>query len=135
MSAAPEVPVLRTAGILTASVGIVAIVLGGIFAGSSGLIGAVFAAVLVLVFFTVGQLVIAGVMKNAPEMAMTVALLTYLIKIGVLFVIIIVFADTTAFNTKVFALTVVACTIAWTVAEVWVYGKTKVLYVDPQVGK
>ena len=135
MSTASGVPVLRTAGILTASVGILAIILGGIFAGSSGFIGAVFAAVLVLVFFSVGQLIIAGVMKNAPEMAMTVALLTYLLKIGVLFVIIIVFADTTAFNTKVFALTVVACTIAWTVAEVWVYGKTKVLYVEPQVGK
>ena len=135
MSAASGVSVLRTAGILTASVGIIAIILGGIFAGSSGLIGAIFAAALVLVFFSVGQLVIAGVMRNAPEMAMTVALLTYLLKIGVLFVIIILFADTTAFNTKVFALTVVACTIAWTVAEVWVYGKTKVLYVEPGAGK
>ncbi len=135
MSATSAVPVLRTAGILAAAVGIVAIILGGIFDGSSGLIGAVFATALVLVFFTVGQLVIAGVLKNAPEMAMTVALLTYLLKIGVLFVIIILFADTTAFNTKVFALTVVGCTIAWTVGEVWVYGKTKVLYVDPQVTK
>ena len=126
---------LRTAGLLTAAVGVIAIILAGIFDGSKGLIGAIFATALVLVFFSVGQLVIAGVLKNAPEMAMTVALLTYLLKIGVLFVIIILFADTTAFNTKVFALTVVACTIAWTVAEVWVYGKSKVLYVDPQVGK
>jgi ATP synthase protein I len=113
--------------------GIAAVVLGSVFAGSEGFIGALFGAVLVIVFFSVGQIVIAGVMKNAPEMAMTAALLTYLVKIGVLFVIIILFADTTAFNTKVFALTVVACTIAWTVAEVWVYGKTKVLYVDPVV--
>ncbi len=124
---------LRTAGFLTGMFGIAAVVLGSVFAGSEGFIGALFGAVLVIVFFSVGQIVIAGVMKNAPEMAMTAALLTYLVKIGVLFVIIILFADTTAFNTKVFALTVVACTIAWTVAEVWVYGKTKVLYVDPVV--
>ncbi len=133
MSSAAGVPVLRTAGFLTGMFGIAAVILGSVFAGSEGFIGALFGAVLVIVFFSVGQIVIAGVMKNAPEMAMTVALLTYLVKIGVLFVIIILFADTTAFNTKVFALTVVACTIAWTVAEVWVYGKTKVLYVDPVV--
>jgi ATP synthase protein I len=125
--------VLRAAGFLTGMFGIAAVILGAVFAGSEGFIGALFGAVLVIVFFSVGQIVIAGVMKNAPEMAMTVALLTYLVKIGVLFVIIILFADTTAFNTKVFALTVVACTIAWTVAEVWVYGKSKVLYVDPVI--
>ncbi len=124
---------LRAAGFLTGMFGIAAVILGAVFAGSEGFIGALFGAVLVIVFFSVGQIVIAGVMKNAPEMAMTVALLTYLVKIGVLFVIIILFADTTAFNTKVFALTVVACTIAWTVAEVWVYGKSKVLYVDPVI--
>ncbi len=124
---------LRTAGFLTGMFGIAAVILGAVFAGSEGFIGALFGAVLVIVFFSIGQIVIAGVMKNAPEMAMTAALLTYLVKIGVLFVIIILFADTTAFNTKVFALTVVACTIAWTVAEVWVYGKSKVLYVDPVI--
>jgi hypothetical protein len=26
----------------------------------------------------------------------------------------------------------VACTLAWTVAEVWIFARTKVLYVDPQ---
>ena len=35
-------------------------------------------------------------------------------------------------GTKVFALTIVACTLAWTVAEVWIFARTKVLYVDPQ---
>jgi hypothetical protein len=35
------------------------------------------------------------------------------------------------FDTKVFAATVVVCTIAWTSAEVWVFSRTKVLYVEP----
>ena len=48
--------------------------------------------------------------------------------------IIIAFADTTAFDTRVFAATIVACTLAWTVAEVWVFARTKVLYVDPEAG-
>jgi len=127
--------VLRTAGLWTAAVGVVCIVLATIFKGTDGLKGSVFAAVLVLVFFSVGQLIVGGVLRRAPEMALTVALMTYLLKIGVLFVIIILFANTTLFNTKVFAITVVSCTIAWIIAEVWVYSHSKVLYVEPEKSK
>jgi ATP synthase protein I len=66
---------------------------------------------------------------------MTVALTIYLAKIGVLFILIIAFAQTTLFNTQVFAATIVACTLAWTMAEVWIFSRTKVLYVDPEAGK
>ena len=93
-----------------------------------------FATVLVLVFFSVGQFVLGSVLKSNPQMAMTVALTIYLVKIGVLFVLIIAFADTTAFDTRVFAGTIVAGTLTWTVAEVWVFARTKVLYVDPEAG-
>jgi ATP synthase protein I len=132
---ASEVPVLRTAGLATAIVGLVCIIIGTVVKGADGFKGAVFATVLVIVFFSIGQMVVGGVLRRAPEMAMTVALMTYLIKIGVLFVIIILFANTTLFNTKVFAITVVSCTIAWVVAEVWVYSTTKVLYVEPEQRK
>ena len=54
-----------------------------------------------------------------------------LLKIGALLIFIVLFQDTTAFNTKVFALTVLACTLTWTAAELWVFSRTKVLYVDP----
>lgn len=126
--------VLRRAGSITVAVGAVAIVIGFLVDGSSGLIGAAFATAIVVIFFSVGQFVLGSVLKSNPQMAMTVALMTYLIKIGVLFVLIIVFANTTLFNTQVFAATVVACTLAWTVAEVWVFARTKVLYVDPEAG-
>jgi ATP synthase protein I len=80
----------------------------------------------------VGQVAVGAVLRNAPQMAMSVALMVYLLKIGVLFIFIILFQGTTAFDTKVFALTIVACTLAWTIAEVWIFARTKVLYVDPQ---
>ena len=54
-------------------------------------------------------------------------------KIGVFYAIIILFADTKTFKTRVIALSVVACTISWTVAAMWVYEKTKVLNVEPVV--
>ena len=126
--------VLKRAGFTTALVGVVGIAIGAASSGASGALGGVFATVLVLAFFSVGQFVLGSVLKSNPQMAMTVALTIYLVKIGVLFVLIIAFADTTAFDTRVFAGTIVACTLAWTVAEVWVFARTKVLYVDPEAG-
>jgi ATP synthase protein I len=123
--------VLRRAGLAAAAVGILATVLAAALRGVEGAIGAAAATILVLVFFSVGQVVLGAVLRSNPQMAMTVALMTYLVKIGVLFVFIILFAETTLFDTKVFAATVVACTVAWTIAEVWVFAVTKVLYVDP----
>jgi ATP synthase protein I len=112
-------------------VGVVAVLIGLAASGAGGAIGAAIAVAIVLVFFSIGQLILGSVLRNNPQMAMTVALMTYLVKLGVLFVFIILFADTTLFDTKVFAATVVVCTIAWTSAEVWVFSRTKVLYVEP----
>lgn len=127
--------VLRRSGVLTLIVGIIVAVIATITSGTAGLWGAIFATLVVLVFFSAGQLTLGRVLKNNPQMALSVALVIYLTKIGALFILIILFADTTLFDTKVFALTVVICTIAWTIMEVWTFARTKVLYVDPGAGK
>ena len=113
------------------AIGVVAVVVGLAVSGAGGAVGAAIGMVIVVVFFSIGQLILGSVLRNNPQMAMTVAMMTYLVKLGVLFVFIIVFADTPMFDTKVFAATVVVCTIAWTAAEVWVFSRTKVLYVEP----
>jgi ATP synthase protein I len=123
--------VLRRAGGATVIVGVIASVIGFILASTKGLIGAVLGAILVLAFFSVGQFFLGKVLRNNPQMALTAALTLYLAKIGVLLLLIIALAGTTAFDTKVFASTVLACTLTWTIAEVWIFGTTKVLYVDP----
>ena len=127
--------VLKRAGLLTIAAGAIITVIAGLIVGSSGVIGAIFATVVVVVFFTAGQLTLGKVLRTNPELAMSVALVIYLAKIGILFVLIILFADTTLFDTKVFAITVVLCTLVWTAAEVWIFARTKVLYVDPEAGK
>jgi len=126
--------VLRVSIPVTVAVGIVAAIIGALVASDPGkaLLGAAIGTLIVVAFFTVGQVVVGAVLRSAPQMAMSVALMVYLLKIGVLFIFIILFQGTTAFDTKVFALTIVACTLAWTVAEVWIFARTKVLYVDPQ---
>ncbi|MEI6361716.1 MAG: hypothetical protein WCP95_06250 [Actinomycetes bacterium] len=123
---------IRRAGVITLVVGVICTVIGGVVAGSTGALGGVLGTVLVIVFFSAGQAVVGRTIKNNPQMALTVALTVYLVKIGILFVLLIVLQDATWFNTKVFAITIVACTISWTVAEVWVYSGTNVLYVEPE---
>jgi len=126
--------VLRVAIPVTVAVGIVGGIIGFLVAADPGkaALGAAIAIAIVVVFFTVGQVVVGAVLRSNPQMALTVALMVYLLKIGVLLIFIVLFEGTTAFDTKVFALTVLACTLAWTAAEVWVFARTKVLYVDPE---
>lgn len=132
----PKVPtidslVLRRAGVATLVVGIIGTVIGTILQGSKGLIAGVLGTILVLVFFSVGQLVLGAVLKNNPQNAMMVAMTLYLVKIAVLLGLLLVLQDATFFAPKVFAAVIVACTLAWTFVEVWVFSRTKVLYVEP----
>lgn len=124
--------VLRRAGLGTAVAGVIVVVISGIVAGSSGAVGAILGTILVIVFFSVGQFVLGAVLKSNPQMALTMALTLYLVKVGVLLLIIILFADTTLFNTKTFAAAILTGTMVWTVVEVWIFGTSKVLYVEPE---
>ena len=124
--------VLRRAGGVTLLVGLIATAIGFLVDGSKGLIGGLMATAIVIVFFSIGQGVVGWTLKNNPQMALMVALGVYLVKIGALFVLIVILQDATFFNPKVFAATIVVCTLAWTTAEIYVFGKTKVLYVEPE---
>ncbi|MEI7442828.1 MAG: hypothetical protein WCK30_04665 [Actinomycetes bacterium] len=122
---------IRKAAIPTVVAAILAVVLGGIVKGSAGAIGALIGGAIVVVFFTIGQVVLNNVIKSNPSMAMSVAMLMYLVKVAVLFALMLAFKHTTAFNTKVFASTILLCTLVWTAAEMWAFSTGKVLYVDP----
>jgi ATP synthase protein I len=126
-----DVLVLRRAGVVTLVVGIIGTIIGGLVAGTPGVIGGVLGTVIVLVFFSVGQIVLGAVLKNNPQNAMMVAMTLYLVKIGVLLVLLLVLQDATFFAPKVFAAVIVSCTLAWTFVEVWIFSRTQVLYVDP----
>jgi ATP synthase protein I len=126
--------IIVKAAIPTAIVGVVTCAAAIAAKGSAGLIGAIFGAAIVVIFFTIGQVVLNRVIKSNPTMAMTVAMTMYLVKIAVLFGLLLIFKNTSAFDTKVFALSVLVCTLTWTIAEVWAFGTQKVLYVEPGSG-
>lgn len=125
---------LRSAGVATLLVGIIGTVIGAVVAGTQGIIAGALGTLIVLVFFSVGQLVLGAVLRNNPQNALMVAMALYLVKIGVLLVLLLVLQDATFFAPKVFAGVIVACTLAWTFVEVWVFSRTKVLYVEPGSG-
>ncbi len=122
---------LRRAALATLVVGVVATIVGTVMQGGKGLIAGVLGTVLVLAFFSAGQAVLSNVLRNRPESALMVAMAIYLAKIGALLVLLLVLQDATFFAPRVFAATIVVCTLAWTFVEVWVFSRTKVLYVEP----
>lgn len=117
--------------VATGVAAVLAVLISFISNGKSAAVGAVVAGIVVIVFFTVGQVVLSGVIRKNPAMAMTVAMFMYLVKIGVLFALLLAFKNTTLFDTKAFAATVLLCTLVWTATEVWVFSTSKILYVDP----
>ena len=125
--------ILRAA-LPTFVVGALATITGFISSGTEGLIAGVFGTFLVVIFFAAGQLALDKVIRTNPALATSMALLLYLIKIVILFVLLLLFQDTEAFDTKVFAATIVSCTVVWLVAETWAFATAKVLYVEPGSG-
>ena len=125
--------ILRAA-LPTFVVGALATITGFISSGTEGLIAGLFGTFLVVIFFAAGPLALDKVIRTNPALATSMALLLYLIKIVILFVLLLLFQDTEAFDTKVFAATIVSCTVVWLVAETWAFATAKVLYVEPGSG-
>lgn len=131
-----DAKVLTGAGLPALVAGAICTVVAVLVSDEPGkaVIAGVFATIVVLLFFSVGQVFLGRTLRNNPQAAMATALVIYLAKIGVLFVLILLFADTSLFDRKVFALTIVVCTIVWSIAEVVIFARTKALTVVPGSG-
>ncbi|WP_240135024.1 hypothetical protein [Streptomyces sp. MUM 178J] len=116
----------------TAAVGAVAAVVGGVVAGGKGALGAVVGALVVIVFMGIGLVVLQRTAKNFPQLFQAMGLMLYTTQLLLLFVFVAVFKDTTLFDPKVFAATIVAATLAWVAAQARAYMKAKILYVEPE---
>lgn len=127
-----DASILRAALIPTVVVGVLAVVVAAFVGGGTAALGAALGVLVVVVFFTVGLVVVGRASRVSAYAAMNAAILTYLVKIGVLFAFIVAFKDTTLFDTKAFGLTIVVCTLVWTGFEVRGFTRLQILYVDPK---
>ncbi|MFH8495154.1 hypothetical protein [Streptomyces coeruleorubidus] len=123
--------ILAQAAVPTAAVGAVAAVISGVVAGGKGAIGAVAATLVVILFMGIGLYVLQRTAKSLPHLFQAMGLMLYAAQILLLFVFVAAFKNTTLFDPKVFAITLVAGTLTWIAAQARAHMKAKILYVEP----
>ncbi|MEZ3177840.1 hypothetical protein KYY02_03655 [Streptomyces pimonensis] len=126
-----DVRILIQAAVPTAAVGAVAVAIGAAVEGGKGAIGAVLGAVLVLLLMGVGLYVLQRTAKQLPHLFQAMGLMMYMTQLLLIFVFIALFKDTTLFHPKVFALSLLACTLTWVAAQTRATMTAKTLYVEP----
>jgi ATP synthase protein I len=127
--------VLRRAGTVSVVVGVVCTIVGTVVAGTEGLIAGVLGTIIAVGFFASGQYIVERVLRNSPETAFMTALAVYVGQVLVLFIILLALKNATFFAPKVFAATIIACTLSWILMSMMVSWRSKLLYVDPEAQK
>jgi ATP synthase protein I len=123
--------ILRRSALATAPAAAVMIVLSGIIGSGKGLVGALLGVGLVIIFFGIDALALSWAARHSPQVMMATAVGTYLVKILALLILVAKYSGTTAFNGKLFGLTVVVCVIVYTTALALIAARLKVPYVEP----
>jgi len=120
----------RSALVTAAAAVIMAAISAGLY-GGKGLLGAALGAALVAVFFAISVFAVGRAAKISPQAMMITATVTYIAKILILLFFVVGFSKTTAFNTRMFGLTALACILVWCAAQVYWSMRVKFLYVEP----
>ncbi|MBV2151968.1 hypothetical protein [Kitasatospora sp. SUK 42] len=127
--------ILRGAAIPTAVAGIVAMAISFAVAGGKGLLGAFFGALLVMAFFSSGQVALDRLTRSNPQMMMAAGLLVYTTQILLVGIVLAVFKNTELFNRQAFAFTLLGCALIWTGFQVRGALKAKTFYVNPDASE
>ncbi|MGW5231159.1 hypothetical protein ACWEQU_02385 [Streptomyces nodosus] len=124
---------LQTA-VPTAAVGVIAVAVSGAVAGGKGAIGAAVGTVLAILFMGIGLYVLQWTAKSLPHLFQAMGLLLYVAQLLLLLIFVGVFKDTSIFNPKTFAFSLVVATVVWMAAQARAHMKAKIFYVDPDSG-
>ncbi|MBP2584754.1 ATP synthase protein I [Streptomyces sp. PvR006] len=115
----------------TAAVGAIATVISAVVAGGKGALGAVVGTLVVLLFMGIGQVVLQRTAKSLPHLFQAMGLMLYTAQLLLLFIFLALLKNTTLFNFKAFAFTLLATTVVWVAAQARAYMKAKITYIDP----
>ncbi len=124
--------ILLQAAVPTVAVGAAAAVVSAVAAGGKGAVGAVVATVVAMLFMGIGLYVLQRTATSLPHLFQAMGLMLYAAQILLLFVFLAVFKNTTLFNPRAFAVTLVAVTLTWIAAQTRAHMKSKILYVEPE---
>ncbi|MFF9848632.1 hypothetical protein [Streptomyces litmocidini] len=123
--------ILLHTAVPSAAVGAIATVVSGVVAGGKGAIGAVVGTLVVILFMGIGQLVLQRTAKSLPHLFQAMGLMLYTAQLLVLFIFLALLKNTTLFDFKAFAFTLLATTVVWVAAQARAYMKAKITYIDP----
>lgn len=123
--------ILLHTAVPTVAVGAIATVVSGVVAGGKGALGAVVGTLVVALFMGIGQLVLQRTAKSFPHLFQAMGLMLYTAQLLVLFIFLALLKNTTLFDFKAFAFTLLAATIVWVAAQARAYMKAKIAYIDP----
>ncbi|TJZ46014.1 hypothetical protein FCH28_26135 [Streptomyces piniterrae] len=115
----------------TLATGALAAVVSAVVAGGTGAVGAVVGTALVVLVMGAGLAVLQHTARNYPQLFQMMGLLLYSVQILLVAVFLLTFKDTTLFDTKAFAFTLLGATLVWIAAQTRGHMKAKILYVDP----
>ncbi|WP_018639307.1 hypothetical protein [Parafrankia elaeagni] len=129
---ATALPALRAGLCMMAALLAVVLAVAGAVRGAAGAAGAALAVGLVAAFFALGKLALVAVARRgATTMLLPAALGVYAAKVCVLGVVLLALRDVTAIDLQSFAWSIMAATLCWVGAEVWVAARLRVPFYDP----
>lgn len=137
MTTAPDDPyaaMLRGAAVPTLAVGLGAVVVAALTAGAAGAVGAALATVVVLAFFGASLVVMRVTARSNPQSVLAAAVLTYVTKIGLLGLLLVLLRDQPWLSSTAFAATTMVCAVVWLAFEMRSFARLRVL-VAPDAGQ
>jgi ATP synthase protein I len=123
---------VRRAALPAAVVGVVLTAVFAVTAGGKGLLGALCGVAVANAFFLSSLLILGRAVRRNPLMFMNIAMLLYLVKVIALGVLLVLWQDTTMFDTRAFGWTVLVSALVWMVSEVRVFSQLQTPYVEPE---
>lgn len=106
-------------------VGALAVVVAGVLAGPGAIVAALVGLVLVLVVCALGPLVMGWTAEAAPLVVMTIAMVSFVGKLAVLFVLFLVVRALDLVDTRVAAIALGATALAFIVGETVAFARAK----------
>ncbi len=128
----PYAAMLRGSLWPTLVVGAVAVVVSTVLEGVPGLVGSLLAVAIVCASFSATLLVMRWAAKNGPANVMAAALATYMGKVLVLGVFLVLFGRAPWLSGPAFGLTAIGCALVWLVFEARAYVRMRVLVFGEQ---
>jgi len=127
----PYVAMLRGPLVPTGIVAVVTCSLAAFLAGPAGLAGALLGVLVTVSFFATSLVVMSRTARAAPHNVMAVALLTYVTKVGLLGLVLVLLKDATWMSGDAFGAGALAAALVWMVFEIRAYSRARIFVVEP----